>query len=50
MIKLRNVHKYFGHIQVLKGINLDISAKEVVAIIGPQRFWQKHPTALHQCS
>lgn len=35
MIKLRNVHKYFSHIQVLKGINLEISAKEVVAIIGP---------------
>ncbi|TET08906.1 amino acid ABC transporter ATP-binding protein [Candidatus Aerophobetes bacterium] len=35
MIKLLNVHKYFGHLYVLKGVSLEIKKNEVVAIIGP---------------
>ncbi len=35
MIKIENLHKSFGKHEVLKGIDLDIAAKEVVVIIGP---------------
>lgn len=35
MIKLTDVKKNFGELQVLKGINLSVAEKEVVVIIGP---------------
>lgn len=35
MIRLENVHKKFGALEVLKGINLTVRAGEVVCIIGP---------------
>ena len=35
MIKLRNITKSFGDLQVLRGINLDISRGEIVSIVGP---------------
>lgn len=35
MIDIDNLHKSFGDVQVLKGIDLHIAEKEVVAIIGP---------------
>lgn len=35
MIEINNIRKSFGDLQVLKGISLDIEAKEVVSIIGP---------------
>ena len=35
MIKLRNITKSFGALQVLKGIDLDISQGEIVSIVGP---------------
>ncbi|MGI6605070.1 MAG: amino acid ABC transporter ATP-binding protein [bacterium] len=35
MIELRNVHKHFGHLHVLKGITETINHGEVVVIIGP---------------
>ena len=34
-IILRNIHKSFGSLEVLKGINLDIAQGEVVSIVGP---------------
>ena len=35
MITLRNIHKSFGTLEVLKGIDLDIQAHEVVSNVGP---------------
>lgn len=35
IVRYRDVHKSFGDIDVLKGINLDINPAEKVAIIGP---------------
>ena len=35
MIKLRNITKSFGALQVLKGIDLDIEQGEIVSIVGP---------------
>lgn len=35
MIKIRNIVKSFEHLQVLKGIDLDIMPGEVASIVGP---------------
>ena len=35
MVKVEDVHKQFGDLQVLKGINFEVNPKEVVCIIGP---------------
>lgn len=35
LIEIKELHKYFGKNEVLKGINLDIHQGEVVVIIGP---------------
>lgn len=35
LISIKGLHKYFGKNELLKGINLDIKAGEVVVIIGP---------------
>ena len=35
MIKLEGITKSFGDLQVLKGIDLEISKGEVVSIVGP---------------
>lgn len=35
MIKIENLHKSFGDLEVLKGINNHIHQKEVVCVIGP---------------
>ncbi len=35
MIKIVNLHKKFGHLEVLKGINLEVNMGEVMVIVGP---------------
>ena len=35
MIKVVNLHKYFGDLEVLKGVNNEIRKGEVVCVIGP---------------
>lgn len=35
MIKIENLHKKFGSLHVLRGVNLDVHEGEVVVIIGP---------------
>ena len=35
MIQIRNLHKSFGHVHALRGIDLDVARGEVVVIIGP---------------
>ncbi len=35
MIEVRDLHKRFGHVEVLKGIDLDVEAGKVVCVIGP---------------
>lgn len=35
MISLHNIHKSFGQLEVLRGIDLEIAAHEVVSIVGP---------------
>jgi polar amino acid transport system ATP-binding protein len=34
-IQIRDLHKYFGPIEVLKGIDFEVAAGEVVCVIGP---------------
>lgn len=34
MIKLNNIHKHFGAVKVLNGINLEVKESEVVSIVG----------------
>ncbi len=35
MVKLKNVHKRFGEVEVLKGINLEVPKGKIFVIIGP---------------
>ncbi len=35
MIITKNIHKYYGEVEVLKGLNLHIKKGEIVAIVGP---------------
>lgn len=35
IIHIENIHKHFGHVHALRGINLDIYKGEVVVVIGP---------------
>ena len=35
MIEFRDVHKHFGQLHVLRGINLAVTEREVVVVIGP---------------
>ncbi|MCU1613782.1 MAG: ATP-binding protein [Frankiales bacterium] len=35
MVRAEAVHKSFGHVEVLKGIDLEVGAREVMCIIGP---------------
>jgi polar amino acid transport system ATP-binding protein len=35
LVKLEGIHKWFGNLHVLRGIDLAVESKEVVAVIGP---------------
>ncbi len=35
MVEVRDLHKSFGQLHVLKGVNLDVAKGEVVVVIGP---------------
>jgi ABC-type polar amino acid transport system ATPase subunit len=35
IIKVRGLHKYFGPLHVIRGVDLDVMPREVVVIIGP---------------
>ncbi|MDY7394185.1 ABC transporter ATP-binding protein [Aureibaculum sp. 2210JD6-5] len=35
MISAKNIHKYYGDLQVLKGVDLHIKQGEIVAVVGP---------------
>ena len=35
MVRAEQVHKYFGRLEVLKGIDLEVAPREVMCIVGP---------------
>ncbi|MBA6156546.1 ABC transporter ATP-binding protein [Tenacibaculum sp. S7007] len=35
MIVAKNIHKHYGEVEILKGVNLHIKKGEIVAIVGP---------------
>ena len=48
MLEIKNLHKSFGSLEVLKGVSLEVEKGDVVAILGPQRLRQDHLPALRQ--
>ena len=34
MIQASGIHKSFGHVEVLKGVDLGVAAGEIVALVG----------------
>lgn len=35
MIQAKNIHKFYGDLEVLKGVSLNINKGEIVAVVGP---------------
>jgi ABC-type polar amino acid transport system ATPase subunit len=35
IVSARGIHKHFGHLHVLKGVDLDVAERELVFVIGP---------------
>ena len=35
ILKIENLHKYFGDLEVLKGVDLEVEPGEVICVIGP---------------
>ena len=35
MLQARNIHKYYGQLWVLKGVDIDIRQGEIASIVGP---------------
>ncbi len=35
MLKAKNIHKAYGQLQILKGVDLEVSRGEIVTIVGP---------------
>jgi len=35
IIKIKDIHKYFGHVEALRGVSLDVMKGDVVVVIGP---------------
>lgn len=48
MIKMVDVYKSFGKLEVLKGINFNVTPREVVCVIGPSGSGKKHSFAVHK--
>ena len=48
MVKAEGVHKSFGPVEVLKGIDLEVAPREVFCLDRPVRLRQVHLPALHQ--
>ena len=40
LIEIKNLHKYFGKNEVLKGLDIQIKKGEVVVMIGPFWLWE----------
>jgi ABC-type histidine transport system ATPase subunit len=50
MVVARNVHKRYGEIEVLKGIDLEVDTGKVICIIGASGAGKVDIPALHQPS
>ena len=35
MLEIREIHKAFGELEVLRGVNIHVKKGEVVAVLGP---------------
>ena len=47
-IRFDDVGVYYGDNQVIEDVSMEVTEKEITAIIGPQRRRKKHSAALHK--
>ena len=40
LISLRDIHKSFDRLEVIRGVDLDVRKGEVMSIVGPRRHWK----------
>ena len=48
ILRLENVQKRFGDLEVLRGVDMELNRGEVVCVIGPSGSGQVDPVAVHQ--
>lgn len=50
MINIKDLHKQFDQLKVLKGINLEVKTGQVVVVIGPSGSGKNNLAAVHKCA
>jgi len=50
MIKVTNIHKSYGKLEVLKGIDLEIKKGEIISIVGASGAGKIYPSPYYRNS
>lgn len=47
MLKVENLHVYYGNIHALKGLSIEVNEGEIVSLIGANGAGKNHPADNH---